>query len=42
MLEQLKKLSAMELLDYYVHYLNNRDKYSPEEQEKIDRLFEDI
>ncbi len=41
MLDQLKKLSAMELLDHYVHYLKNREKYSPEDQEEIDRFFED-
>jgi len=41
MLDYLKRLTAIERLEYYVNYLKNRDHYSPEDQKKLDRYFED-
>ncbi|TQI71775.1 hypothetical protein JM79_2723 [Gramella sp. Hel_I_59] len=41
MFDYLEKLSKLERLEYYVNYLKNRDHYSPGDQEKLDRYFED-
>jgi len=40
-IDYLKTLNAVELLDYYVHYLKNREKYSPEDREILDQYFEE-
>lgn len=41
MLDYLEKLSNIERLDYFVNYFKNRDSYSPEDREQLDRYFED-
>lgn len=42
MFDYLERLSALERIEYFVHYFKNRDQYSPEEREKLDRYFEDL
>lgn len=41
-IDYLRSLTAVERLDYFVVYMSNRDRYPPDEREKLDHYFEDF
>lgn len=41
MINQLKKLDAIERLELYTHYVKNKGQYSKKEREEIENYFKE-